>query len=91
MTTTQARKACCDWTASHGKRLMCGNFGPIPCGVVSVSSLILVEIITCDFTHMRNLDGRASWYRGLLTHLGGDMDSMEKYIHHGCDLIKTTV
>ena len=39
---------------------------------------------------MRNLDGWGTWLRGLLTHLGGDMDSMENYLHHGFDLSKTT-
>ena len=57
----QPRKARCDWTASHGKWLMCGKFGPIPCGVLSVLSPILAEITACEFSHMRNLDGWGSW------------------------------
>ena len=50
VTTMQARKACCEWTASYGRRGMCGKLGPIPCGVLPP---ILVEITTCEFTHMR--------------------------------------
>ena len=41
--------------------LMCGKFGPIPSGVLSVLSPILVEISTSELARMRNLDGWGSW------------------------------
>ena len=94
VTTMQARKACCDWTASHGKWLMCGRFANwarslwnpfcFPSYLVKSPH---ISLLRCVISMVGDV-GEGAFCHSFWW--GHGLDGKNTF-HHGFDLIKTTV